>query len=149
MQAQLLDAGAVPKVIAPRLGSVKTADGAELQADGSLENSAPVLFDAVVLADGAASVKRLPGLGQAVEFVVNQARHGKTILAQGAADALLQKAGVSPTLPSGEPDPGVIVGGADAIGRFIQAVSRHRHPEREADPPKSERLERGAQQEPK
>ena len=67
---------------------------------------------------------------------MNQYRHCKTILALGASEALLQKAGVSPTLPSGEPDPGVIVGGADAIGRFIEAVGKHRHPERETDPPR-------------
>jgi catalase len=135
MQSALLAAGAVPKLIAPKLGSVKTTDGSELQADGTLENSAPVLFDAVVLADGEASVKRLAGLGQAVEFVVNQGRHGKTILALGAGEALLQKAGVSPVLASGDPDPGVIVGDRSAVDRFIEAVGRHRHVEREMDPP--------------
>jgi catalase len=135
MQSALVQAGAVPKVIAPRLGRVKTADGSELQADGTLENSAPVLFDAVVLADGEASLKRLMALGQALEFVVNQGRHCKTILALGAGEALLQKAGISPVLPSGDPDPGVIVGTIGDAGRFIEAVGRHRHPEREVDPP--------------
>jgi catalase len=133
MQSALVAAGAVPALIAPQLGSVETSDGNELQADGSLENSPPVLFDAVVLADGA---ERLAGLGQAVEFVVNQARHCKTILALGAAQALLQKAGVPTTLPSGEPDPGIIVGDDGALDRFIQAVGLHRHWARETDPPR-------------
>ena len=49
VQAALLDAGAVPLLIAPRLGTVATADGVELEANGSLENSSPVLFDALAM----------------------------------------------------------------------------------------------------
>jgi len=138
VHAALLDAGAVPKVIAPRLGRVETADGTELQADGSLENSPPVLFDALVLVDGEDGNERLGQLGQAMEFVVNQYRHCKTILALGASQALLTRAGVQPTLPSGDPDPGVIAGTDDVEGataRFIEAVGKHRHPSREVDPP--------------
>jgi len=138
VQAALLEAGAVPKVIAPRLGRVETADGVDLQADGSLENSPPVLFDAMVLVDGEAGNERLGQLGQAMEFVVNQYRHCKTILALGASEALLSLAGVPLTLPSGDPDPGVIAGidGVDeGIATFIEAVGKHRHPLREVDPP--------------
>ena len=138
VQAALLDAGAVPKVVAPRLGAVQTSDGVELQADGSLENSPPVLFDAMVLADGEAGVARLAALGQTMEFVANQYRHGKTILALGASGALLPMFGVPATLPSGAPDPGVLADiedRADALARFLEAAARHRHPERETDPP--------------
>ena len=138
IQAALLGAGAVPKVIAPRLGRVETADGTALQADGSLENSPPVLFDAMVLVDGEDGSERLGQLGQAMEFVVNQYRHGKTILALGASEALLTLAGVPLALPSGDPDPGVIAGIDDveqATARFIEAVGKHRHPSREIDPP--------------
>ena len=140
MQAALLDAGAVPRLVAPRSGRVKTADGAQLEADASLENSPPVLFDALVLPDGEARSSASPGSvnrrvrRQPVPPLQDDPRARR-------AEALLQKAGVSPTLPSGEPDPGVIVGGADAIGRFIHAVGRHRHPERETDPPESERAD--------
>jgi catalase len=125
-------------VVAPRLGAVQTSDGVELQADGSLENSPPVLFDAMVLADGEAGVARLAALGQTMEFVANQYRHGKTILALGASSALLPMFGVPATLPSGAPDPGVLADiedRADALARFLEAMGRHRHPERETDPP--------------
>jgi catalase len=139
LQAALLEAGAVPVVIAPRLGQVKGADGTALDAGGSLENSAPVLFDAVVLPDGAAGVALLARHGQTLEFVTNQYRHGKTLLALGEARLLLDKAGVTARLASGEPDPGVLAGSASeakALGAaFIAAVGRHRHPERETDPP--------------
>ena len=140
LQVALREAGAVPTVIAPRLGAVNTADGEAFDATGSLENSAPVLFDAVVLPDGDAGVALLVRHGQTLEFVRNQYRHGKTILALGASKALLDKAGVATTLPSGEPDPGVLLARNKDIGAvaaaFIEAVAKHRHPTREADPPR-------------
>jgi len=137
-QAALLAAGAVPTVIAPRIGPVKTAGGMQLQAAGSLENSPPVLFDAVVIAGDEKANGRLAELGQTSEFIVNQYRHCKTILALGTSEALLASIGVHQTLPSGEADPGVIAGIAnldDALDLFIESVGKHRHPARESDPP--------------
>ena len=137
-QAALKAAGAVPKLIAPRLGAVKTRDGVALQADASFENSPAVLFDAVILGDGESACTRLAAMGQTTEFLVNQYRHGKTVLALGASAALLPMCGVSATLPSGEADPGVLVdiAGTDAaVAAFIAALGRHRHPARESDPP--------------
>ena len=97
-------------------------------------------FDAVVLPDGEAGVKLLAQLGQTLEFITNQYRHGKTLLALGASKALLDKAGVAATLASGGADPGVLLasGGkalAATAAAFIAAVAMHRHPEREIDPP--------------
>jgi catalase len=137
-QAALRDAGAVPMVIAPKLGRVKTADGTDLQADATLENSAPVLFDAMVLCDGKKANSKLAQLGQVTEFIVNQFRHCKTILALGSSEAMLPMAGVQLALPSGDPDPGVVAGVddvGDAMALFIEAVGKHRHPERETNPP--------------
>ena len=140
VQAALFEAGAVPMVIAPRIGPVKTADRKPLDAGGSLENSPPVVFDALVLPDGEAGVALLARHGQTAEFITNQYRHGKTILALGAGGTLLDKCGVSNTLPSGAEDPGIVrwADSADvdqAADAFIDAVARHRHPERETDPP--------------
>ena len=60
------------------------------------------------LPDGAAAVEALGDVGQALEFVKDQYRHCKPILALGAGAELLAKAGIPPTLPSGEPDPGLL-----------------------------------------
>ena len=140
VQAALLKAGAVPVVIAARLGAVKTADGKALEATASLENAASVLFDAVVLPDGASGVSVLAGEGQAQEFVAHQYRHGKTMLALGASCGWLDKVGIKATLPSGAKDGGVVLSDgknpAAAASAFIKAVGQHRHPERETDPPK-------------
>ena len=140
VRTALLKAGAVPVVIADRLGTVKTADGKALEATASFENAASVLFDAVVLPDGAAAVSSLAGDAQAQEFVAHQYRHGKTVLALGASRGWLEKAGITATLPSGAKDGGIVLSDgkntAAAISAFIKAVGKHRHPERETDTPK-------------
>ncbi len=140
IQAALHEAGAVTVVVAARLGALETADGVAVQAMASFENSSPVVFDAVVLPDGEAGVKRLLGMTQAVDFVAQQFHHGKTLLAIGASQALLDGAGVETLLGSGEPDPGVLLAQAKEVktvlAAFIKAVGKHRHPAREADLPK-------------
>jgi len=127
-------------LIAPKLGSVIAADGSKLAVRGTLENSPPVVFDAVVLPAGEAAVGALSQLGHTQEFIVNQYRHGKTLLALGEASALLDQAGIPRNLPDGSADPGVIEqadGDAAAAAKaFIAALALHRHPARETDPPR-------------
>jgi catalase len=140
VQSALTAAGAVVCLIAPRLGAVATADGTPMEATATLENSPPVVFDALVLPDGDDGVTLLAGYGQTQEFVTNQYRHGKTLLALGASKTLLETAGIATTLASGAPDPGIVLASADTLGdgaaAFIAAVGKHRHPERETDPPR-------------
>jgi catalase len=105
-----------------------------------LENSPSVLFDAVVLPDGEACVSALARLGQAREFVINQYRHCKPMLVLGASKSMLDLCAISTQLPNGEQDPGIVMGapGADindTLASFLEAVSLHRHPWRELDPP--------------
>jgi catalase len=79
------------------------------------------------------------GDGRALEFVKDQYRHCKPLLVVGQGADLLKKAGIPMTLPSGERDPGLVVSGDEgeaAIDAFIQALARHRHFERETDPPR-------------
>ncbi len=134
----LNQAGAVTRVLASRLGSVAGEDGENLEVDATLENSPSVLFDAVVVPSGASAIAALAADGHTLEFVKDQYRHCKSILALGSSTELLQKAGIAATLPSGATDPGIIVA-ADAsdstVRKFIAAVARHRHVERDRDPP--------------
>jgi catalase len=100
-----------------------------------MENSPPVLFDALVLPDGMAGVKALAADGHTMEFITNQFRHCKTILALGASSTLLEKAGVSVTAKS---DAGLLVSAASdksIAKKFMSSVAKHRFPERETDPP--------------
>jgi catalase len=90
-----------------------------------------------VIPDGEAGVKALSGAGHALEFIKDQYRHAKTLLALGAGAALLDAAGVPHTLPNGNADPGILkaADAAKAARAFIEAVAKHRHFERQTDPP--------------
>jgi catalase len=78
----------------------------------------------------------LAELGHAVEFVKDQFRHCKAILAVGAGRALLDKA----MIPLDVDDPALIVAGAGKAGpatkSFIAAIGKHRNWDRAADPPR-------------
>jgi catalase len=136
VQAALRAAGATAHLIAPRLGPVVSNGGAGLETTGTFENSAPVLFDGLVLPDGAAGVQQLGCHIEVLDFISTQYRHGKTILALGASNALLDQVGIGPTLPDGKQDPGILVAAEakteKSVARFIAALGKHRHPEREA-----------------
>ncbi len=136
----LTEAGAVTRLLSNRLGTLTSAEGATFEVDATLENSPPVLFDALVLPDGIDAVERLSKDGHTLEFLKDQYRHCKSILVLGAASKLLKKAGIFEVLPSGEPDPGLLVAEPseyDSVAnRFITAIARHRHPERDSDPPR-------------
>ena len=140
--AALGAAGAVPKLIAPRIGLVKTAEGNSLMADASLETEPGFLFDALVLPDGQEAVAALSRNAKTMEFIRDQYRHCKSILVMGASTALMSKAGIPDTLPGGQADSGIVFSSSDqgvspasAVEAFIQAIAKHRHFERETDPP--------------
>jgi catalase len=132
-------AGAVPRLIGTRLGTIRSVDGQEFEIDATLENTPAVLFDAMALPDGEQAVTRLATDGQTLEFIKDQYRHGKTIFVGSASAHLLTSAGVPLTLPSGKPDPGLILCSptrmADRIDDFLGAIGKHRHPGRDKDPP--------------
>jgi len=131
----LTDKGAVPRIVAVRLGAVKSSTGDALEPDATFENTPSVLFDAVVIPDGPLAGKALSGLGQACEFAKDQFRHCKAILAIGAGRALLEKAGI----PLDGDDAALIVAqsgkSAQALKAFIAAVGNHRNWDRAMDPP--------------
>ncbi len=130
--------GAVPRFVGPKLGQVESTNGDPIEVEVTMEAAPPVLFDALVLPDGAA-VDALSGLGHAVEFVKDQYRHCKPILALGRASELLDRAGVPSSLPTGQADPGLLRFQPNdvesAIPALVQALTKHRHFERETDPP--------------
>jgi catalase len=134
----LSEAGAVPRLLGSRLGSVTGEDGESFEVDATLENSPAVLFDALVLPDGTKAVESLASDGHTLEFLKDQYRHCKTILALGASSMLLEKAGIQVPLPTGAEDSGLLRQ-ASAAGfdpkDFIAAVGKHRHPARDTDPP--------------
>ena len=140
LHAALTQRGAVPRFVGPTLGRVESTSGEPLEVEISIDAGPAVLYDAVVLPDGAEAVKELATLGHAMEFLKDQYRHCKPILAFGASSGLLEGAGIFATLPSGEKDPGVLLceesNVAKAVTAFVEALARHRHFERETLPPR-------------
>jgi catalase len=135
----LLGDGAVPRVVASTLGQVKGRDGDVLDAEITLEAGPSVLYDAVIIPDGEGAVELLGRDAHAQDFVREQYRHCKPIMAVGAGAGLLQKTSVPPTLPDGSPDPALVGTEATdlpaAYAAFKQALSGHRAFARETDPP--------------
>jgi len=140
MKKALLTAGAKVMTVAPHLGVLVGENGEIVKADHSLLTASSVLFDAVYVADGQASIDSLLQENESANFVLEAYRHCKTIGAAGAGVNLLRVAGL-PLLSMNDSsnghdaDPGVVVGDGDVqvlATSFIEAMSLHRHWGRES-----------------
>ncbi|HKR61379.1 MAG TPA: catalase, partial [Pyrinomonadaceae bacterium] len=142
MSKALLTAGATPKTVAPRLGVVTGASGEELKADFSFLTAASVLFDAVYIPGGDASVDALKQLLEAAEFVSEAHKHCKPIAASGSGVGFLAKSlgdKFSESNTTGKlvaSDVGVVTSrgqvSANFTSEFVKALAQHRFWEREA-----------------
>ena len=95
-------------------------------------------YDALVLPNGPDAVAALRADGHTLEFIKDQYRHCKPILALGASEQLLEACGIGKALPDGQPDSGLLVSAdaATVADAFIGAIAKHRHFARETDPPR-------------
>jgi catalase len=143
MNQALLTAGAAPKTVAPRLGVVRGASGTELKVDFSFLTGASVLFDAVYVPGGAASIEALKALDEPAEFVSEAYKHCKPIAASGAGIEFLNtslRGKLRATSANEKPDvtAGVVTNPGSVTPKFarefIGAIAQHRHWEREAKP---------------
>jgi catalase len=139
LHAGLVAAGAVPRYIGAKLGRVVGEDGEVIEVEVTIETMPSVLLDAIVVPGGDKAAKTLGAIGQAAEFIVNAYRHCKPILAIGAGRSLVENAGVPARLPSGDPDPGLLLIEDEqtqaALPAFVAAIAKHRHFQRQMDPP--------------
>ncbi|CAN5302223.1 catalase [soil metagenome] len=113
LKAAIKKAGAVAKVIAPKIGGAKGADGTLIPADGQLAGTPSVTVDAIALVLSDTGCAALLKEAAAVQFVMDAFGHLKAIGATDAAKPLLDKAGV-------EQDEGVVGLGAD----FVTAAAK-------------------------
>jgi catalase len=137
--AALLQDGAVPRIVGSRLGKIMTADGNKMDIEISLDAGPSVIYDAVVVAGGEESCKKLSRDAHALEFVRLQYRHCKPILALGRGADLLATAGIPTTLPDGSMDSAIFTV-ADhqwdsGYQNFKAVLATHRFYIRETDPP--------------
>jgi catalase len=88
------DAGAAVKIVAPKVGGARLADGSILAVDGQLAGTPSVLFDAVAIILSAEGAKALSKESAAVDFVRDAFGHLKAIAADQGGRALLVIANV-------------------------------------------------------
>jgi catalase len=88
------DAGATVKIVAPKVGGAKLADGSTLAADGQLAGTPSVLFDAVAVILSDEGSKALSKEGAAIDFVRDAFGHLKAIAVDKGGRALLKTANI-------------------------------------------------------
>ena len=143
MKQALAAAGAQAKVVAPRLGALKSANGADVPIDFSLLTAGSVLFDALYVPGGEKSVELLKDEGKALHFIHEAYKHCKAIAATGAGIELLHASYLgTEAIPEPKTEnnqivanEGVIIGRDarvdDVAEEFIKAIAQHRHWSRE------------------
>ncbi len=143
MKKGLLAAGAQAKIIAPHLGMIAGAKGGEIKVDFSLLTSSSVLYDAVYVPGGEASVATLSADPDALYFIEQAYKHCKAIAATGNGAMVLHEAGIgagSDVARDGinhvPPEEGVITGNqpAKVAAAFFDAMGKHRAWSRETKP---------------
>ena len=123
--------GASGHVVAPHLGRLKGREGDEVMINFSFLTTSSVLFDAVYVPGGEASVKALTAERDAVEFVTEAYRHCKPIGATGEGIELLRACpGILPESSGKKTQSrGVITGEGPSPGmidEFKKAIAAHR-----------------------
>jgi catalase len=141
VKKELEGAGAQVDIVGPALGPIATADGVTLEANRSLLTVKSVLYDAVLVPGGAASVAALGGDDDARDFVDEAYKHFKPIGVLDEGVELLRAAGLAdevltPAEGAVGSRLGVVIArgpgarGADPhafVAQFSAAVAAHRH----------------------
>lgn len=90
----ILKAGANVKIVAPKIGGVKLADGTMLPADKQLAGTPSALFDAVAVILSEKAAKQLLNESAAIDFVQDAFVHLKAIAFDSGGKVLMKKANV-------------------------------------------------------
>ncbi|HMA44872.1 MAG TPA: catalase [Gemmatimonadales bacterium] len=160
VKAGLAAHGVVVEVVGPQARSVQASDGGSVAVDKALSTVASVMYDAVVVPGGKASVEALSQQGTARHFMAEAFKHGKTVGALGDGIALLAGLDLPRVRLAGDGDPVVVdqgvvtapsagstvarvieavkdavtpAGSDDFVSAFVSVLRKHRHWERAMD----------------
>ncbi len=139
IQKALKEEGAMAELVSKKLGMVASADGEEVEVKKNFRTTSSIMYDALYIPGGKASVDALAQEGAALHFVNETYKHCKTIGATGEGVRLLEAAALPDvTLSDGgiADTHGVITLRDDAsldgfTAPFIAALAAHRHWNRE------------------
>ncbi|MFW6289341.1 MAG: DJ-1/PfpI family protein, partial [Mariniphaga sp.] len=138
MKNALEEKGAMVKIVAPHLGTLKTAAGKEVMADKAFVNASSVLFDAVYVPGGIKSVMALKDEHKAIHFMDEAYTHCKAIAADAEGVDLWRESAAGKKEATVDKDQqealmnGVVLNKEPAD--FIKAISQHRFWDREKVP---------------
>lgn len=131
--------GAMVKIVSMFKGTIKSADGKELDVDKNHVTTGSIMFDAVFIPGGQKCVESLKNQGDAIHFVNEAFKHCKAIGALNEGVSLLRASdirGVKISDGKLTDDSGVITYEKteqvdDFTKAFIKAIEAHRHWDRE------------------
>jgi catalase len=139
IKAALEAEGALAEIVSTTLGMIATEEGGTLEAKKTLLTAGSIMYDAVFVAGGKASVEALVNEGDAIHFVNEAFKHAKPIGATGEGVDLLVASSIKGVTMAGGGKPDEVVSdkgvvtvraGAAASGfapGFVQAIAQHRH----------------------
>ncbi len=138
VQSALSAEGAVVEIIAPKLGTIESESGEEIQVKRSLLTVASVLYDAVYVPGGTNSVATLKAEANAVHFLNEAYKHCKAIAVDQSAQDILEATYFANKLPEDDSESGALEEGLivhsqprQLSSQFIKAIAMHRFWERE------------------
>ncbi len=129
MKKTLEGKGATVKIIAPKLGFIKSATGNAIKVDESFLTATSVVYDAVFIPGGKESMDALTREADALHFINEAYKHCKAIAATPSGEALLKASYINMDAK----DEGVVIEKNEKLDKaFTKAIAQHRFWEREA-----------------
>lgn len=129
MKKALIAEGAVVKIIAPKLGTIKGKNGNPLKVDQSFLTASSVLFDAVYVPGGSKGIKALLSETDSLQFIDEAYKHCKAIALDDEAIELFKASYAGKNLrdkvsEKATASSGVIINKSPK--EFIKAIAQHR-----------------------
>ncbi|MEJ7608885.1 MAG: DJ-1/PfpI family protein [Bryobacteraceae bacterium] len=136
LRAALNAAGARAEVVSERPGKIRSASGKEINVDKTLLTTDSIMFDAVYVPGGSASVAWLVEQGEAIHFVREAFKHMKAIGATGDGAKLIQRAELKGVSAGGNQPPvstlGVVL--SSSPQEFVTAMGQRWDRQKDAIP---------------
>ena len=140
----LTEAGATGEVVSKKGGKVRAAGGQIIAVDKTFLTAASVMYDAVYVPGGRASIDTLRAQGDAIHFINEAFRHCKPLGATSEGIELIKQSDLGKLVLAGGGDPsvnnlvndrGVVTAGTASPGfikQLTDAIAQHRHWQRGA-----------------
>ncbi|HEY5960436.1 MAG TPA: catalase, partial [Polyangiaceae bacterium] len=142
VKGALTTEGAIIDLVSLMLGTVRDSEGQSFEVDRTFETGPSIMYDAVFIPGGAASIATLNALPEVRLYVIEAYDHAKAIAGSSEGIDVLSAIGLLKRIPNQArgsvfSDCGIVTANASAdltafAGAFVAAIRAHRHWQREA-----------------